>query len=573
MKKLYDYIKPYIPMMSGGLVIKFLATMADLIIPFILAIIIDDCAKEGNKGKILFWGGVMVLCAAVSVTANIFANRIAALSAGKITKNLRHDLFAKITCLSANQADRFTIPSLISRLTSDTYYVNQMLARMQRIGVRGPILLIGGVIITLTLDPVLTLILMAMMPFIALITYLVTTKSLPVYISVQGALDKLTRTVLENFTGVRVVKALSKTGYEKNKFDRDNQNLNAKERRAGLMMSLTNPSATVILNLGLTFVVLAGAFRSNSGLTTPGVIIAFQTYFTIILNAMLGITNVFVMYTRGAASADRISQVLCAPGEMEVLPGEDRLQTETKPFRLEFQNVTFSYNKVEPNLKNISFALKPGGTLGIIGATGSGKTTIVNLINRFYDPDEGKIYIDGRDIRTIPKKELCEKLGNAFQSDFIEAATIAENIRFYRDLPDGALTEAAQTASAFHFINAYPEKFDYMLAPRGGNLSGGQKQRLLLARALAARPEILILDDASSALDYKTDSDFRKALHENYADTTKVIITQRISSIRHADMILVLDDGEIIGQGDHASLLNDCETYRAISETQMGAGL
>lgn len=256
-------------MMSGGLVIKFLATMADLIIPFILAIIIDDCAKEGNKGKILFWGGVMVLCAAVSVTANIFANRIAALSAGKITKNLRHDLFAKITCLSANQADRFTIPSLISRLTSDTYYVNQMLARMQRIGVRGPILLIGGVIITLTLDPVLTLILMAMMPFIALITYLVTTKSLPVYISVQGALDKLTRTVLENFTGVRVVKALSKTGYEKNKFDRDNQNLNAKERRAGLMMSLTNPSATVILNLGLTFVVLAG-FSFQFGFDHPG---------------------------------------------------------------------------------------------------------------------------------------------------------------------------------------------------------------------------------------------------------------------------------------------------------------
>lgn len=566
MKKLYFYIKPLVPMMSAGLAIKFLGTMMDLVIPSVLAVIIDDYAKRGMEGKIYLWGGIMVLCAVVSVISNIVANRFAAISSGRITKSIRHDLFAKISCLSARQTDRLTIPSLISRLTSDTYNINHMLSRMQRFGVRGPILLIGGIIITLTLDPVLTLILVAMLPFIAVIVFFVTKASIPVYTSVQEALDKLTRTVQENFSGVRVVKALSKTEYEKNKFEADNSDLNTKERKAGLIMSVTNPSATVILNVGLTLVVLAGAFRSNSGLTTPGVIIAFQTYFTIMLNAMLGITNVFVMYTKGAASAKRVAEVLDEPDDIAYTAGV----TEDSPYHVEFRNVTFSYNKTEPNLKNISFALRRGQTLGIIGATGSGKTTIINLLNRFYDPDEGEILIDGRNIRSIPNGEFRAKFGNAFQSDFMVAAGIGENISYYRDIPAEKLALAADHASASEFINAYSDGMKHMVSPRGGNLSGGQKQRLLISRALAGEPEILALDDASSALDYKTDSNLRRALHENYADTTKLIVTQRISSIRHADIILVLDDGEVIGQGSHNDLIESCETYKIIAQTQMG---
>ncbi|NLN54923.1 MAG: ABC transporter ATP-binding protein [Clostridiales bacterium] len=569
MKKLFKYIKPLVPMMSLGLAIKFLGTMMDLVIPSILAIIIDKYAKEGMESKIYLLGGIMVLCAVVSVLSNIYANRLAAVSSGKITKSIRHDLFSKISRLSARQTDNFTIPSLISRLTSDTYNINQMLARMQRIGVRAPILLLGGIIITLTLDPVLTLILAAMLPLIAVVVFFVSKSSIKLYTTVQEALDKLTRTVQENFTGVRVIKALSKTEYEKAKFEEDNSGLSKKERKVDLIMSVTNPSATAILNVGLTLVVLAGAFRSNSGLTTPGVIIAFQTYFTIMLNAMLGITRVFIMYTKGEASAKRVAEVLEAEEDIAVT---EMPRTESR-YHIEFKNVSFSYNKTRPNVKNITFALKRGETLGIIGSTGSGKTTIINLLNRFYDPDEGEILIDGENIKSIPNDMFRAKFGNAFQSDFIVGTTIGENIRYYRDIPEERLVLAAEHAAATEFINSYKEKMDYEIVPRGGNLSGGQKQRLLISRALAGNPEILILDDSSSALDYKTDAALRKALSRNYPQITKIIVTQRISSIRHADVILVLEDGEVIGKGKHEELVESCETYRIISQTQMGEGL
>lgn len=556
-------------MMSLGLAIKFLGTMMDLVIPSILAIIIDKYAKEGMESKIYLLGGIMVLCAVVSVLSNIYANRLAAVSSGKITKSIRHDLFSKISRLSARQTDNFTIPSLISRLTSDTYNINQMLARMQRIGVRAPILLLGGIIITLTLDPVLTLILAAMLPLIAVVVFFVSKSSIKLYTTVQEALDKLTRTVQENFTGVRVIKALSKTEYEKAKFEEDNSGLSKKERKVDLIMSVTNPSATAILNVGLTLVVLAGAFRSNSGLTTPGVIIAFQTYFTIMLNAMLGITRVFIMYTKGEASAKRVAEVLEAEEDIAVT---EMPRTESR-YHIEFKNVSFSYNKTRPNVKNITFALKRGETLGIIGSTGSGKTTIINLLNRFYDPDEGEILIDGENIKSIPNDMFRAKFGNAFQSDFIVGTTIGKNIRYYRDIPEERLVLAAEHAAATEFINSYKEKMDYEIVPRGGNLSGGQKQRLLISRALAGNPEILILDDSSSALDYKTDAALRKALSRNYPQITKIIVTQRISSIRHADVILVLEDGEVIGKGKHEELVESCETYRIISQTQMGEGL
>lgn len=553
-------------MVSLGLLIKFIGSMCDLIIPYALGYMIDGYKTSTSRSGIYIWGGVMLASAVGAFAFNILANRISAVTAGRVTRTLRHDLFKKISYLSASGTDKFTIPSLISRLTADTYNINQLVSRLPRIGVRAPILLIGGMIFTLTLDPVLTLVLVGTLPLIAVVVYFVTKASLPLYKKVQEMLDRMTRTVQENFTGVRVVKALSKTEYEKKKFASDNDALTAAERRAELIMAISNPTTTVILNVGLTLVVLVGAFRVDSHLTTPGNIISFQTYFTIILNAMLSVTRVFIMCSKGAASASRITEVLDAEDD---LPVSEREKGDGE-YHIEFRNVTFSYNKNEPNLKDVSFRLKRGETLGIIGSTGSGKSTLIALLNRFYDVDEGAIYINGTDVRAIPKPVLASMFGNAFQNDFIVSGDIGDNVDYYRSLGDELIESAMRSSCAYEFVSAYPDGTAHPVAQRGSNLSGGQKQRLLISRAIAGEPEILVLDDSSSALDYKTDSILRRSLHENYGFATKIIVTQRISSIRNADLILVLDDGIVIGKGTHEQLMENCGEYRTIAEMQMG---
>ena len=571
--------------MIGGLTLKFIAAMFDLTIPYFLETIIDKAAPTGQINQVLFWGVVMLVCSVLALVTNVTANRMAVRNTSKVTKTLRHDLFAKISHLSARKTDEFTVSSLISRLTTDSYNVNDMLVRVQRIGVRAPFLLIGGIIITLTLDPVLTLVLVAMLPIIAVVVYFVTKYSVPIYTHCQQILDKLVRTVQENATGVRVIKALGKGEHERKRFDNVNAGLANENKKAGVIMAITNPAATIVLNIGLTLVVIVGARRVNSGLTEPGTILAFLSYFTIILNAMLGITRVFVICSKGSASAKRIESVLLAEDDMPILPEEENAQTENADApHIEFRGVTFSYNKKEEtdglrseerdyiknNLTDISFTLNRGQTLGIIGATGSGKSTIVNLLIRFYDPDKGTVLVDGRDIRCIPREELCKKFGIAFQNDFIMANSIFENISFGRDLTEEQVNRAIVLAQAKQMIDELPEGTGYRLTARGTNISGGQKQRMLIARAVAAEPEILILDDSSSALDYKTDASLRKALHSSLPDTTTVIIAQRISSIMNADLILVLDEGSIIGRGRHSELMESCPEYKLIADTQMG---
>lgn len=568
MKRLLTYIRPHIGIMGVGLAIKFLASMMDLVIPSILEKIIDDVVPQRDVPLVFLWGGVMVFCALLSITGNITANRMAATSAGKVTKALRHDLFARVSGLSARQTDAFTIPSLVSRLTSDTYHVNEMVSRVQRLGVRGPILLIGGILITLTMDPVLTLVLVGTLPFIFLAVYLVTRYSVPLYTGCQSVLDRMVRTVQENVTGVRVIKALSKTDYEKKRFDNVNQELSDAEQRASAVMAITNPTTTLILNLGLCAVVLVGAVRVNAGGTQPGAIIAFLSYFTMILNAMLGITRIFTLCARGVASAARIQEVLDAPEDMEPQPLPS-LETAAK---ITFDHVSFSYHKREENLRDLNFSLLPGQTLGVLGTTGSGKSTLVQLLIRFYDPDQGAIYIDNRNIRSMDRETLCSKFGMAFQSDFWMADTIRANVDFGRGLSDAPIRRALEHAQAAEFVDGLGEGWNHCLTVRGTNLSGGQKQRLLIARALAGDPEILILDDASSALDYRTDAALRRCLRQKYPHTTKVIIAQRISAIRHADLILVLDDGKVVGQGTHQELMERCPMYALIAEHQMPDG-
>ena len=585
MRTVYKYIKPVLWPMIGGLTLKFIAAMFDLTIPYFLETIIDKAAPTGQINQVLFWGVVMLVCSVLALVTNVTANRMAVRNTSKVTKTLRHDLFAKISHLSARKTDEFTVSSLISRLTTDSYNVNDMLVRVQRIGVRAPFLLIGGIIITLTLDPMLTLVLVAMLPIIAVVVYFVTKYSVPIYTHCQQILDKLVRTVQENATGVRVIKALGKGEHERKRFDNVNAGLANENKKAGVIMAITNPAATIVLNIGLTLVVIVGARRVNSGLTEPGTILAFLSYFTIILNAMLGITRVFVICSKGSASAKRIESVLLAEDDMPILPEEENAQTENADApHIEFRGVTFSYNKKEEtdglrseerdyiknNLTDISFTLNRGQTLGIIGATGSGKSTIVNLLIRFYDPDKGTVLVDGRDIRCIPREELCKKFGIAFQNDFIMANSIFENISFGRELTEEQVNRAIVLAQAKQMIDELPEGTGYRLTARGTNISGGQKQRMLIARAVAAEPEILILDDSSSALDYKTDASLRKALHSSLPDTTTVIIAQRISSIMNADLILVLDEGNIIGRGRHSELMESCPEYKLIADTQMG---
>ena len=567
MTQLKKYIRPYWGFIILTLLIKFLGTATELLIPSLMEIMLDEKVPAGDAGAIWLYGGLMLLCALGCLAGNIIANRMSAVSSGKITKAIRHDLFEKLQSLSARQMDELTVPSAESRLTSDTYNVNQLLARIQRIGIRAPILLIGGIGMMLTMDHVLALVLVGLLPIIALVTYFVTKTSIPLYTRQQSVLDDVVRTVQENITGIRLIKALSKSDYERRRFDTVNEELTKVDMKAGLITTITNPVASLTLNLGLTLVVVIGAFRVHSGSIRSGVIVAFLQYFTMILNAMLGITRIFVMWSKGEASAKRVAQVLEEEKDLQVLP--EQPPEEDAPY-IEFKNVSFSYTGIGKNIDGLSFALGRGQTLGILGPTGSGKSTIVSLLMRLYDPQEGSVFIGGRDVRTIPREELRSKFGVVFQNDFIAEGTVADNIRFFRDLPEEALHRAAEDAQAA-FIR---EKggMESEVVVRGNNLSGGQKQRLLIARALAGDPEILVLDDASSALDYRTDADLRRALRTGYRDTTTVLIAQRVSSLRHADLILVLEDGDVIGAGTHEQLLETCQEYRTIARAQMGPG-
>lgn len=568
MKRIFSYLNPYLTRMSVGLAIKFIGTIMDLLLPYVLAYTIDTIVPTKNVNRIVIFGGLMIVFAIIAVVTNIVANRMASRVARDTTERIRHDLYNRISYLSCAQADGFSIPSLESRLTSDTYNLHQMFGMMQRLGVRAPILLLGGILVTMTLEPVLSLILVAILPFVALIVYVVSKKSIPLYTALQQSVDKLTRTVRENTTGIRIIKALSQTHYEKARFSEVSGEVVANEKAAAKTVALTSPLMNLLLNLALVPVIVVGAYRVNEGLTQPGKIIAFLSYFTIILNAMLSITRMFVIYNRSFASALRIVKVLDAPEDLAV--SSENAKPAEEPWHIAFEDVTFSYHKREPSIESIGFHLKRGETLGIIGATGSGKSTVLRLLMRLYDPDSGRIRIGGKEIKTYPLKELRSKFGVVLQDDILFADSIAENISFGRGLSKEAVEDAVKTAQAKEFIDSLPARLDHALSIKSANLSGGQKQRLLIARAVAEKPEILILDDSSSALDYKTDALLRKALREELSQSTKIIVAQRVSSIRHAEHILVLEDGKEAGYGTHEELMETCVSYREISISQMG---
>ena len=567
MKWVLEYLKPLRKRISIGITIKIIGTVAELMIPFLLSYILDNVIKTNEPKRIIFYGVLMAICALIACLGNIIANRMAAKTTMLFSTQMRKDLFSKTLHLSARSTDRFTIPSLESRITSDTYNVQNFTGMMQRMGIRAPILLIGGTVITMIMDRKLALVMLATLPLIFIVVYSISRLGVPLYSKVQQSVDGMVRVVREDAQGIRVIKALSKVDYENARYDKANLTLKRNETKAGVIMGIVNPVMTLFMNMGIVAVVAVSAFLVSKGESSSATVIAFMQYFTLISMAMMSLSRMFVSYTKCAASANRIALVMSEESELKTCADDGQGNSS---FHISFENVNFSYLGKANNLSNISFSIKKGETLGIIGATGSGKSTLLRLLMRFYDADSGVVRINGKDVRSYTPEELTSMFGVVFQNDFIYADTIEENIRFGRDISTEDIIEATKIAQAHEFITSFADGFSHAVSTGGTNLSGGQRQRLLISRAIAGRPEILILDDSSSALDYKTDANLRKALSTALPDSTVITVAQRVSSVKNCDLILVIDNGEIIGCGKHGELLEKCAEYKEISDSQMG---
>ena len=587
MKLIFRYMKPYAKSILLVIVLKLTATVSELLLPYILERLIDEIVPRQQMGQVFFWGFLMVLCALAAYRINVHTNARAVENSSQIAYDVRRDLFEKTVNLSGSQFDAFSLPSLTSRMTSDSYNVQNFSRFVQTMFVRAPIMLVGGIVVMLAMDAKLSGILIAMVPLLIAVIILISMKGIPMYQGVQSALDKVVRVMRENITGIRVVKALSKTEYEKKRFHEANANMANRDIGVGVFMALPAPMMQLSLNCGLVAVIWLGAKRVDSGAMQPGVILAFLTYFNMIMQSVMAVNRMFTMISKASASGDRIDRILQTGESLPVLPETAAAAADC---RIRFDHVNFTYRTAplvtedgqparqterqrreqEQCLYDIDFTLKPGESLGIIGPTGCGKTTIINLLMRFYDPDSGTVYVDGRNVRTYDKDELHRKFGVVFQNDLVFHESLRDNIDFGRGLDDGALQSAAADAQAAEFINGLDDGLDHMADIKGANLSGGQRQRILISRALAGKAEILVLDDASSALDYRTDAQLRKALEAHHKHATLILIAQRVSSIRNLDHILMMDNGRAIGYGSHEELLESCPAYREICQAQMG---
>ena len=567
MKWVLKYLKSLRKRIAIGVSIKVIGTLAELMIPFLLSYILEHIIVTNDARNIIFFGVLMAICAVIAALGNIIANRMAAKTTMLFSTQMRKNLFSKTLHLSARNTDRFTIPSLEARITSDTYNVQNFIGMMQRMGIRAPILLLGGTAITMIMDRKLAIVMIATLPLIFIVVYSISRLGVPLYTRVQQSVDGMVRVVREDAQGIRVIKALSKVDYENERYDKTNITLKRNETRAGVIMGVVNPVMTLLMNIGIVAVIAVSAYFVSVGTSSATTVIAFMQYFTLISMAMMSLSRMFVSYTKCAASANRISLVMESESELKICEDDGK---GDKDLHICFENVSFSYLGKKDNLKNISFSLKKGETLGIIGATGSGKSTLLRLLIRFYDADKGTVRINGKDVRSYTPEELTSMFGVVFQNDFIYADTIEENIRFGRDISFKDIENATKIAQAYDFITSFSNGFEHEVSAGGTNLSGGQRQRVLISRAIAGKPEILILDDSSSALDYKTDASLRLALSNALPDSTIITVAQRVSSVKNCDLILVIEDGEIIGCGKHEHLMKTCSEYKEISDSQMG---
>ncbi len=582
MKFIFRSIARYKWAVLLAILMKLTGTMFELLLPYILEHMVDFVVPSGELGQVIFWGLMMFVAAVLCRQFNVAANRKAIFNAHRVSYDVRQALFEKTIHLSGRQFDFFGLPSLISRMTSDSYNVQTSVQQLQSLCVRAPIMLVGGLIMTLSMDRQLAMILVVMVPFLLAVVLFVSSRGIPLFTAVQQRLDTVVRIMRENITGIRVVKALSKTEYEKRRFAEANKNMMNSDIRASSIMAIPGPFMQLSLNVGLVLVIILGGRRVSAGEMQPGVILAFLTYFNMITMGVMGLNRIFMTMSRASASANRIYAVLKTEMDQHILPPGQAKQPHGDGF-IRFEHVHFSYHagsgvsadfaggRQEEVLTDIDFSIKKGESLGIIGPTGCGKTTIINLLMRFYDVQDGGVFIDGRDVRTYEMKELRGKFGVVFQNDMVFQDTLRENIDFGRIIPEEKVLSAVEDAMAAEYIHSLEEGLDYEATIKGANLSGGQKQRLLVARALAGTPDILILDDSSSALDYRTDAAMRKAIESHHGDSTLIMIAQRVSSVMGMTNILVMDNGKCIGYGSHQHLMETCPAYREIYDVQMGA--
>lgn len=572
MFKLFRFIKPYKKQVILGPIFKLLEAIFEISIPTIMILIVDKGIKIGSTSYILKIGGIMFLMATLGVISSFTCQYFASIASQGFGTILRDELFKKIGTLSYNELDEFGTASLINRVINDVNQLQLALAMFIRLAIRVPFLCIGGIIMVMFLDVKLSTIMYLSIPIFALVLYMIMNKSLPLYKTVQKKLDKLALILRENLSGVRVVRAFSRMEYEKVRFKSANEDQTNTSIKVGKISALMSPITSIIMNFSILFILWFGGVRVNNGAITTGKIIAYINYTTLILSALIIVANLIIIFTKAAASASRVNEIFDTNPSIEYNDAllRDRKQDENVSL-IKFENVSFAYkNSKEYSINDASFEIESGQTVGIIGGTGSGKTTLINLIPRLYDVSEGKILINGIDVREYSKEELGNKIGVVPQKAILFSGTVSENIRWGKENASiEEVKKAAEISKAEEFIEKLPLKYETNISQGGVNLSGGQKQRLTIARALVGNPKILIMDDSLSALDYATDAALRSDLKKNTKGMTVIMVSQRVSTIKAADRIIVLDDGLVVGVGTHEELNSNCSVYKEICNSQL----
>jgi ATP-binding cassette subfamily B multidrug efflux pump len=569
MIKLLRFLKPYRALLVLIIVLAFIQAMTNLYLPDLMADIVDHGIVKGDTGYIWRTGGIMLLVALGGIVAAIVGVFFSSQVATGFGKLIRAALFTHVEQFSLNEFDTVGTASLITRTTNDTTQVQQVLIMILNMVITAPFTMIAGIILAIYQDAGLSWILVVIIPILAVSIIILMSKAIPMFRAMQVKLDKLNLILDEGLTGVRVVRAFDRQRYEERRFDKANLDLTDIAIRVNKLLAWFMPIMMLCLNLSGIAILWFGAIRVNNGDMQVGVLIAFLQYAMLILFSLMMISMMFIMLPRAEASAARIDEVLAM--QPEIKDADQVKQANQKKGYVEFRNVTFSYpGAEEPALTNISFTAQPGQVTAIIGGTGSGKSTLVSLIPRFYDIDSGQILVDGVDVREISQEDLRAKIGFVPQKAVLFSGTISENIRYGKeDASKEEVRHAAEVAQASEFIAEKTDGFNTVIAQGGTNVSGGQKQRLSIARALVRKPEIYVFDDSFSALDFKTDARLRSALKKETREATVLIVSQRVSTVMDANQIIVLDEGHIAGIGTHRALMKTCKVYYEIVSSQL----
>lgn len=569
MLKIYRKLKPYFFYLIGIIALVFLQVMADLYLPTIMSDIIDSGVMKEDVNYILREGLFMLLISGGGAVCAVISSLLSARVSVGLGKKLRNGIFEHVESFSLHEFDKFGSSTLITRTTNDIVQIQTVTIMILNMMMRAPIMCIGGVILAYSKDQKLTLLLVGSLPFVAAIILLIAKFVVPIFKQVQKKIDKLNLVLRENLTGIRVIRAFNREDSEQKRFGEANQDLTGTYIKVNRIMAFLMPVMMMIMNVMMVGILWFGAVRIDSGEMDLGALIAFLQYAMMIMFALVMMTMMFIMIPRAQAAAERINEVM--ETEPEIIDSAAVRSANSEKGYVTFHHVTFRYHGAEePALKDVTFRAKPGETTAIIGGTGSGKTTLINLIPRFYDVESGEVLVDDVNVRDIPQEQLRAKIGFVPQKAVLFTGTISDNLRYgKKDATDEEIHHASQVAQAEGFISDMKEGFDTMLSEGGLNLSGGQKQRLSIARALVRRPEIYVFDDSFSALDFKTDAKLRAALRRETNDATVIIVAQRVGSVMDADRIIVLDEGCVAGIGTHRELLDTCEVYREIVSSQL----